>query len=101
MCERLWLAVEELGVLPKAAIVQLPDSLSEETKKVLSDMPPRVVAEILKDVFIANPLLDNEIREKLKEICKERYLTLKDYAGYLMYLNDDDALLHIERLRQL
>ena len=49
----------------------------------------------VRNVYIANPLLDNEVRNRLEEICKERYLVLKDYAGYLMYLDHDDGLLQI------
>ena len=49
----------------------------------------------VRNIYIANPLLDNDVRKQLKEICEERYLVLKDYAGYLMYLDNDDALLQI------
>ena len=49
----------------------------------------------VRNVFIANPLLDNSTRKQLEEICEERYLNLRDYAGYLMYLDDDSELLEI------
>ena len=49
----------------------------------------------VRNVFIANPLLDNETREQLESVCKERYLNLRDYAGYLVYLDRGDALLKI------
>lgn len=56
---------------------------------------------MVRNVYIATPMLDNELREKLEEVCKERYLNLRDYAGYIAYLNQDiavdtaDALLKI------
>ena len=49
----------------------------------------------VRNVFIANPLLNNEIRNDLEKICKERDLILRDYAGYLVYQGSDDALLQI------
>ena len=49
----------------------------------------------VRNIFIANPLLDNTVRKKLEEVCAERYLNLQDYAGYLMYKNKADALLQI------
>ena len=49
----------------------------------------------VRNVFIANPLLDNEIRRQLEEVCQERYLNLRDYAGYLMYLDNNEQLLDI------
>lgn len=49
----------------------------------------------VRNVFIANPLLDNEIRKELKKVCEERDLILRDYAGYLVYLDSNDALLQI------
>ena len=49
----------------------------------------------VRNVFIANPLLDNEIRKQLESVCEERYLNLRDYAGYLVYLDRGDALLQI------
>lgn len=55
----------------------------------------------IRNIYIASPMLDNEFRNKLEEVCKERYLTLRDYAGYVAYLNSDisadtaDALLRI------
>lgn len=49
----------------------------------------------VRNIYIANPMLDNDVRKRLEEICEERYLVLKDYAGYLMYLDNDDALLQI------
>ena len=55
----------------------------------------------VRNVYIATPFLDNKLRNKLEEVCKERYLNLRDYAGYIAYLNSDiqantaDALLRI------
>lgn len=49
----------------------------------------------VRNVFIANPLLDNEIRKQLEKICRERYLNLRDYAGYLVYMDRNDVLLMI------
>lgn len=55
----------------------------------------------VRNVYIAAPFLDNKLRNKLEEVCKERYLNLRDYAGYIAYLNSDiqadtaDALLRI------
>ena len=49
----------------------------------------------IRNVFIANPLLDNELRRELEDVCEERDLILRDYAGYLVYLDRNDALLQI------
>ena len=55
----------------------------------------------VRNVYIASPFLDNKLRNRLEEICKERYLNFRDYAGYIAYLNSDvqadtaDALLRI------
>ena len=55
----------------------------------------------IRNIYIANPLLDNTLRNKLEEVCKERYLNLRDYAGYIAALNNDiqpnsaDALLRM------
>ena len=49
----------------------------------------------VRNIFIANPLLDNAVRKQLEEICEERNLNLHDPAGYLVYQNRDDALLQI------
>ena len=46
-------------------------------------------------------MIDNTLRNKLEEVCKERYLNLRDYAGYIAALNNDiqpdsaDALLRM------
>ena len=37
----------------------------------------------IRNVYIANSMVDNELRNKLEEVFKERYLTLRDYAGYI------------------
>ena len=44
------------------------------------------------NVFIANPLLDNQLRRDLKEMCEERKIDLRDYAGYLLYMEDSNSL---------
>ena len=49
----------------------------------------------VRNIFIATPMLDNEIRKQLENICEERSLNLRDYAGYLMYLDHPDSLLDI------
>ncbi|MBQ6173901.1 MAG: DegT/DnrJ/EryC1/StrS aminotransferase family protein [Clostridia bacterium] len=55
----------------------------------------------VRNIYIASAFLDNSLRNKLEEVCKERYLNLRDYAGYIAYLNNDvqadtaDALLRI------
>ena len=51
----------------------------------------------VRNIYIAEPLMDNDLRKKLEEICEERYIILKDYAGYLMYLDEEDGLLQIVR----
>ena len=43
----------------------------------------------VRNVYIANNMLDNKFRNRLEEVCKERYLTLRDYAGYVAYLKND------------
>ena len=47
------------------------------------------------NVCIADPLLDNDVRKHLESICQERYINLKDYGGYLLYLQDNAALFQI------
>lgn len=49
----------------------------------------------IRNIYIANPLLDNETRNKIKQISEERYLTVRDYAGYLMSMDNDESLLDI------
>ncbi len=49
----------------------------------------------VRNIFIANPLLDNAVRKQIEEICEERSLNLQDPAGYLVYKNTNDALLQI------
>ena len=55
----------------------------------------------VRNVYIANAMVDNDLRNKLERVCKERYLNLRDYAGYIAYLNNDlpaetaDTLLRI------
>lgn len=55
----------------------------------------------VRNIYIANPMLDNTLRDKLEEVSKERYLNLIDYAGYIAYMNQDipvdtaDVLLRI------
>ena len=44
---------------------------------------------MVRNVYIATPMLDNELREQLEKVCKERYLNLRDYAGYMAYMNKD------------
>lgn len=57
----------------------------------------------VRNIYIANPFLDNSLRKRLEEVSKERYLNLRDYAGYVAYMNSDvsasaaDALLRIVR----
>ena len=55
----------------------------------------------VRNIYIANPMLDNALRNKLEEVCKERYINLRDYAGYIAVLNSNiqpdsaDALLRM------
>ena len=49
----------------------------------------------IRNIYIANPFLDNETRTNIKQISEERYLTVRDYAGYLMSMNNDEPLLDI------
>ena len=44
---------------------------------------------MVRNVYIATPMLDNELREQVEKVCKERYLNLRDYAGYMAYMNKD------------
>ena len=43
----------------------------------------------VRNVYIANSMIDNDLRNKLEEVCRDRYLNLRDYAGYIAYLNND------------
>ena len=43
--EELWTAIEDLKVLPNTAIVQIPEALSESTKKRLSRLTPLCLAK--------------------------------------------------------
>ena len=49
----------------------------------------------ISNIYIANPFLDNETRNKIKQISEERYLTVRDYAGYLMSMDNDESMLDI------
>ncbi len=46
--EEYWIEVEKLKILPHMAIVQLPASLSDYTKKRLMKRNPAETAEILR-----------------------------------------------------
>ena len=49
----------------------------------------------ISNIYIANPFLDNETRNKIKQISEERYLNVRDYAGYFMSMDNDESLLDI------
>ena len=49
----------------------------------------------IRNIYIANPFLDNETRNRIKQMSEERYLTVRDYAGYLMSMDKDESLLDI------
>lgn len=45
--KELWKEIEELNVLPSTAIDQIPETLSESTKKRLSHLTPQKAAAII------------------------------------------------------
>ncbi len=45
----------------------------------------------IKTVFIADPLLQPEVKDKISALCKEKSLDLQDY-GYSFYLSGNEAL---------
>ena len=66
----LWENIEELKVLPSTAIVQIPDILSESTKKKLSQLTPQkaacVVRASIEEINRGSiKPIDSLIREKL------------------------------------
>ncbi len=86
----------------------IDDSKHKQTGKLMNGVPIIGGPEMLekgiekykvRNIYIANPLLDNALRNRLEEVCKERYLNLRDYAGYIAALNNNiqpdsaDALL--------
>ena len=88
----------------------IDDSKHKQIGKLMNGVPIIGGPEVLergiekykvRNIYIANPMLDNELRNKLEEVCKERYLNLRDYAGYIAALNNDirpdsaDALLRM------
>ena len=46
----------------------------------------------IKAVFIANPVISPESRQKIKEFCKEKDLELFDYATFLASIGSNMAL---------
>lgn len=46
----------------------------------------------IKTVFIADPLLQPEMKNEIVNICSEKKLTLEDY-GYAFYLNGNESLI--------
>ena len=49
--DELWVEVEKLHILPEAAIEQVPQILSNVTKKRLSRKTPEEVSRILKEAI--------------------------------------------------
>lgn len=49
--EEMWKDVKTLGVLPEAALLDLPSSLAEETKRKLCTRKTDEVVEILMDAI--------------------------------------------------
>jgi hypothetical protein len=49
--DELWVEVEKLHILPEAAIEQVPQILSNETKKRLSRKSPEEVGRIIKEAI--------------------------------------------------
>lgn len=88
----------------------IDDSTHKQTGKLMNGVPIIGGPEMLergiekykvRNIYIANPMLDNTLRNNLNKVCKERYLNLRDYAGYIAALNNDiqpdsaDALLRM------
>ena len=44
----------------------------------------------IRCIFLAEPLLQPEIKEKITRICEEKQIEMKD-LGYSFYMNDDEA----------
>lgn len=88
----------------------IDDSQHKQIGKLMNGVPIIGGPEMLekgiekykvRNIYIANPMLDNALRNKLEEVCTERYLNLRDYAGYIAALNSNiqpdsaDALLRM------
>ena len=88
----------------------IDDSKHKQTGKLMNGVPIIGGPEMLergiekykvRNIYIANPMLDNTLRNKLEGVCKERSLNLRDYAGYIAALNNNiqpdsaDALLRM------
>ena len=88
----------------------IDDSKHKQIGKLMNGVPIIGGPEMLekgieqykvRNIYIANPMIDNALRNKLEEVCRERYLNLRDYAGYIAALNSNiqpdsaDALLRM------
>ena len=88
----------------------IDDSKNKQIGKLMNGIPIIGGPEMLekgiekykvRNIYIANPMIDNTFRNKLEEVSKERYLNLRDYAGYIAALNNNiqpdsaDALLRM------
>ena len=76
----------------------IDDSQHKQIGKLMNGVPIIGGPEMLergiekfkvRNIYIANPMIDNTLRNKLEEVCKERYLKLIDYAGYITALNNN------------
>ena len=54
----------------------------------------------IKAVFIANPMITTESRQKIKEFCKQKNLELLDYGGFLANMGGNVALVRLLELTQ-
>ncbi len=52
----------------------------------------------VRNVFIADPVIDNDLGNRIDKICRERSLNLQDFSGYLDYLDNKGDILDIVQI---